>query len=112
MVETLAPSLWNRASHRRERHPAIRRRYSSMLVPVRPVTTAPGSPVIDVATFAALVRLAERYGLLVLHWTRSGIETFIVQDEGNTYRYRTGAQDPQSEDPESLAHRDLQSEVM
>lgn len=111
----LAAAAWAYLARRRggdDEGVAIRRRYSSMLVPVRPVTTAPGSPVIDVATFAALARLAERYGLLVLHWTRSGIETFIVQDEGNTYRYRTGAQDPQSEDPETLAHRDVQSEVM
>jgi hypothetical protein len=27
----------------------------------------------------------------VLHWSRSDIETFIVRDEGTTYRYRTGA---------------------
>ncbi|HKU11694.1 MAG TPA: signal peptidase I [Sinomonas sp.] len=76
---------------------AFRRRHSSMLVAVRPITTAPGRPVIDVASFADLARLAERYGLLVLHWTRSGIETFVVQDEGTTYRYRIGAQDPRPE---------------
>ncbi len=39
----------------------------------------------------ALARLAERYGPLVLHWTRSDIETFIVQDDPTTYRYRTQA---------------------
>jgi hypothetical protein len=47
-----------------------------------------GRPVIDVTTFATLAKLAERYGLLVLHWTRSGVETFVVQDENITYRYR------------------------
>jgi hypothetical protein len=25
----------------------------------------------------------------VLHWTRSDIETFVVQDDAATYRYRT-----------------------
>lgn len=74
---------------------AIRRRHSSLLVRVHPVPTAPGRPVVDVAAFSALAKLAERYGLLVLHWTRSGIETFIVQDESGTYRYRTGSHVPQ-----------------
>jgi hypothetical protein len=26
-----------------------------------------------------------------MHWSRSDVETFIVQDEGTTYRYRAGA---------------------
>ena len=39
---------------------------------------------------ASLVKLAERYGLLVLTWSRGGVDTYVVQDEGTTYRYRTG----------------------
>lgn len=70
----------------------IRRRYASLLVRVRPMTAPQGRPVIDVTSFATLAKLAERYGLLVLHWNRSGVETFIVQDEGTTYRYRAGSQ--------------------
>ncbi|WP_162254927.1 signal peptidase I [Arthrobacter sp. Soil762] len=66
----------------------IRRRYSSLLVRVHPMTAPQGRPVIDVTSFATLAKLAERYGLLVLHWNRSGVETFIVQDESTTYRYR------------------------
>jgi hypothetical protein len=54
------------------------------------MTTAPGRAPIDVTDFATLAKLAERYGLLILHWSRSGVETFIVQDENTTYRYRTG----------------------
>ena len=65
-----------------------------MLVPVHPMPAPPGRPVVDVPEFATLARLAERYGLLVLHWTRSGVETFVVQDEGATYRYRPSAQAP------------------
>lgn len=42
--------------------------------------------------FATLVKLAERYGLLVLHWSRSNIETFVVQDESTTFRYRAAAE--------------------
>lgn len=70
---------------------AIRRRYANLLVAVHPVTAPPGRPVIDVTTFATLAKLAERLGLLVLHWNRSGVETFVVQDENITYRYRSGA---------------------
>lgn len=39
---------------------------------------------------ATLVKLAERHGPLVLHWSRADVDTFIVQDEATTYRYRTG----------------------
>lgn len=70
---------------------AIRRRYAALLVRVHPMPAAQGRPVIDVTTFSTLAKLAERYGLLVLHWSRSGVETFIVQDENITYRYRPGA---------------------
>lgn len=56
-----------------------------------------GRPVIDVTTFPTLAKLAERYGLLVLHWNRSGVETFIVQDENITYRYRAGAESVHAE---------------
>lgn len=69
----------------------IRRRYSSLLVPVAPVPAPPGRPVVDVADFATLARLAQRYGLLVLHWTRSEVDTFLLHDESTTYRYRTNS---------------------
>jgi hypothetical protein len=71
----------------------IHRRYASLLVAVHPMPSPAGRPVIDVPEFATLAKLAERYGLLVLHWNRSGVETFVVQDENTTYRYRTGAVD-------------------
>ncbi|WP_334172923.1 hypothetical protein, partial [Sinomonas sp.] len=68
----------------------IQRRWASLLVPVHPMAAPPGRAVVDVADFPTLVKLAERYGLLVLHWSRSGVETFLVHDENVTYRYRTG----------------------
>lgn len=68
----------------------IRRRYARLLIAVQPMSTPATRPVVDVAEFITLVRLADRYGLLILHWTRSGVETFVVQDESTTYRYRTG----------------------
>jgi signal peptidase I len=70
---------------------AIRRRYAALLVPVHPMPTPPDCPVVEVTDFATLAKLAERYGLLVLHWSRSGVETFVVQDEGTTFRYRSGS---------------------
>lgn len=68
----------------------FRRRWPSLLVPVHPMPTAAGRPIIDVVDFPTLAKLAERYGLLVLHWSRSDVETFIVQDDNTAYRYRTG----------------------
>ncbi|MET4622832.1 signal peptidase I [Arthrobacter sp. 2762] len=76
---------------------AIHRRYAALLVRVHPIPAPQGRPVIDVTTFATLAKLAERYGLLVLHWSRSGVETFVVQDENITYRYRTGENQTPSE---------------
>lgn len=68
---------------------AIRQRHAANLVRVEPMTMPPHRPVIDVGDFDTLAKIAERYGLLVLHWTRTDVETFLVQDEGATYRYRT-----------------------
>jgi hypothetical protein len=73
---------------------AIRRRYAPLLASVEPMTTPADVPVVDVAEFATLAKLSERCGQLVLHWTRSNIETFVVLDEGTTYRYRTGSGAP------------------
>lgn len=67
----------------------IRARHKSLLLPVLPIALSPGRPVIDVPDFDALATLAERYGLLVLHWQRSGVTTYVVQDEGSTYRFRS-----------------------
>lgn len=60
------------------------------MLSVLPVALTPGRPLVDVVDVEARARLAERYGLLVLHWERSGITTYVVQDEGATYWYRTG----------------------
>jgi signal peptidase I len=79
----------------------IRRRWSSLMVRVHPVHTPQGRPIVDVAEPATLVKLAERYGLLILHWTRSDIETYVVQDDAITYRYRTGGS-LDADSPETL----------
>ncbi|HEX8630939.1 MAG TPA: signal peptidase I [Catenuloplanes sp.] len=72
---------------------AIRRRYTSLLVRVDPMANPPGRPVVNVTDFRTLVRLAERYELLILHWSRNNAETFVVHDEGTTYRYHCDTTD-------------------
>jgi signal peptidase I len=69
----------------------INARYGQLILPVLPIALQPGRPVVDVPDVDSLARLAERYGLLVLHWSRGGVDTYVVQDEGTTFRYRTGA---------------------
>jgi hypothetical protein len=70
---------------------AITRRHADLLVEVEPIAWIPGRPLVDVRTFQTLARIAERYGLVVFHWARVGVDTYLVQDEAATYRYRTGA---------------------
>jgi hypothetical protein len=87
--------------------PRIRRRYAPLLASVHPITTPTNLPPIEVSEFATLAKLAERCGLLVLHWSRSGVDTFIVLDEGTTYRYRTGSDlGPGAEGPAPLSSSD------
>jgi hypothetical protein len=66
----------------------IERRYPQLLVPVEPMASPPGKPVVLVDNFPALVRLAERYGQMILTWRRPDADDFVVRDEGITYRYR------------------------
>jgi hypothetical protein len=80
----------------------IRRRYGSLLAPVHP--TLSDGPIIDVADFATLAKLAERAAQLVLHWTRGDTATFIVSDQGITYRYVTfHTRSPEVPEPRRLA---------
>ncbi|MEU4559058.1 DUF5305 family protein [Actinoplanes sp. NPDC023936] len=67
----------------------IQRRYPHLLVPVEPMASPPGKPVVIVDSFPALVKLAEKYGQMILTWTRpDGADDFVVRDDGVTYRYR------------------------
>lgn len=71
----------------------VRRRYGDLILPVMPMVLAAGRPVVDVPDIDSLTTLAERYGLLVLAWSRGGVDTYVVQDEGTTFRYRSGTAD-------------------
>jgi signal peptidase I len=66
----------------------IPRKYRGLLLEVEPIITPPGRPIVDVAGFNALAKLAGRYGGLVMHWARGHVQTFVVHDDGVTYRYR------------------------
>lgn len=72
----------------------IERRYPQLLVHVEPMTSPPGKPVVNVDNFPALVRLAERYGQMILTWRRPDADDFVVRDEGITYRYRVLLEEP------------------
>jgi hypothetical protein len=64
------------------------RNYGGLLLEVEPISSPPGRPIVDVTDFAALSKLARRYGVLVMYWTRSDVRTFVVHDDGVMYRYR------------------------
>lgn len=89
---------------RNDEHTAIQRQYAALLLQVEPIPSPATRPVVDVVDFPTLARLAERYGLLILHWTRSNIETFIVQDDGITYRYRIPATADEPAHPTDTNH--------
>jgi signal peptidase I len=65
----------------------IERRHPQLLVHVEPMVSPPGK-VVTVDDFAALAKLAERYGQLIMTWTRPDADDFVVLDDGITYRYR------------------------
>ena len=77
----------------------ITQRYGPLLATVQPIATPPNVPVIEVTEFTTLAKLAERCGQLVMHWSRSGIETFVILDEGTTYRYRTSSTGTTADEP-------------
>jgi signal peptidase I len=72
----------------------IERRFPQLLVHVEPMPSPPGKPVVNVDNFPALVKLAERYGQMILTWRRPDADDFVVRDEGITYRYRVPLDEP------------------
>lgn len=72
----------------------IERRYPQLLVHVEPMASPPGKPVVNVDNFPALVKLAEKYGQMILTWRRPDADDFVVRDEGITYRYRVPLDEP------------------
>jgi signal peptidase I len=86
----------------------IERRFPQLLVHVEPMASPPGKPVVNVDNFPALVKLAERYGQMILTWSRPDADDFVVRDEGITYRYRVDLETPDAPVPlmeDSHQHR-------
>ncbi|GGL99170.1 signal peptidase I [Nakamurella endophytica] len=71
----------------------IRRRWSRLLAEVSPMAAPADRHTVDVTEFPTIAALAQRYGLMVLHWSRSGVHTYLLIDDTTVYRYRCG-QDP------------------
>jgi hypothetical protein len=69
----------------------IRRRYAPLLSRVLPIDVDDAGLMVDVPEFATMAKLAERNGSLILYWSRGNVETYLVRDEGTTYRFRTDA---------------------
>ena len=66
----------------------IHTRYRHLIVPIAGMAHTPGRPPIDVTSIDALVQLAERSERLILHHQSDGTDTYLVDDEGTTYRYQ------------------------
>ena len=49
---------------------------------------------LDVTTMEGLVRLAERYERMILHEVFEGTDSYLVEEDGVVYRYRTGVPEP------------------
>jgi signal peptidase I len=81
----------------------IERLYPQLLVPVEPMPSPPGKPVVNVDDFRALAKLAERYGQMILTWRRPEADDFVVRDEGITYRYRIPLDGPALDNVELIS---------
>lgn len=65
----------------------IQSQYGHMIVPVVAGEDL-GWPAVDVPTIKGLVKLAESGQRLILHSHASGVDTYMVNDEGTVYRYQ------------------------
>jgi signal peptidase I len=72
----------------------IATRYDAWLVDVAPRPRT-DEYVLDVTTMEGLVRLAERYDRMILHELFEGAHSYLVEEDGVVYRYRTGTPEPE-----------------
>lgn len=68
----------------------IAARYGELLLPVAAPSAPERSRITDLADFDALARLAVRYDRMILHAESDGEHTYLVEDAGAWYRYRSG----------------------
>ena len=90
IVLTLAAAAFLLPRRRDDELAAIERRSGDLIVPVAPGSYRHASER-TVATIDALVPVAERYDRLILHETRAGGHSFLVDDAGVVFRYDIGS---------------------
>ena len=75
-----------------DEHDRIRARYGHLLLPV----AAPGNweHAVELTDIAALARLAEHQGKLILHVAEGNDRSYVIEDGGTVYRYRVHAPQP------------------
>ncbi len=82
----LARPLWG-ASDDATESSRIRALYGGQLVQIRALSL-PAGPVADVASMSALAELAKKYESMVMHLSDETGDSYLVWDQGMTYRYR------------------------
>ena len=66
----------------------IRAQYHTLIIDVEKGSSkTKGSHVIEVASLQELIKMADRYGTLILHESRGKTHHYSIQDEGTLYRY-------------------------
>ncbi|MGH2686253.1 MAG: hypothetical protein ACRDJP_12375, partial [Actinomycetota bacterium] len=68
----------------------IQSRYGQRIVPVTEGGATLDGPVVDVATMAALARIADSYERVILHEDRGGTHSYLVEGDVALYRYQAG----------------------
>jgi signal peptidase I len=71
----------------------IRAQYGNWLVPVTHMA-APTAPLADVASFEALIALADRADRAVMEYANEGVHTYFVKEDDAVYRYVAHADKP------------------
>ena len=84
----VAAATQDRLRHRSE-STRITHRYREHIVEV--TSLSPADQVVDVATIAALVKIADQSGRFMLHLTGGPADLFVVDDDGTRYRYVSGS---------------------
>ena len=83
---TVGPLLRRRRDGERQQ---IEGRYGRLLLPIS-ARPQEWSRVTDVADIESLVRLAEHYDRMILRLEEAGGESYLVEESGTVYRYRSG----------------------
>lgn len=83
-------SVWARRRRQMDEPTWIRARYGRELVEVGSVPAGDGRPVVDIADFRHLVRLARNYESLVLEHVAGAVHNYYVEMGECVYRYQSG----------------------